>query len=196
MIRKAFALVLSVFICCSLYAVDKITYAVEGACSGVVSALVSQSTDPKVSLQGVAFSQESPTVMNVSFVRSDVSTYHSSLRFFAGPDRSAYLDSIWMAVAELLSDAEPFFFDEIAEGDVVLDGGVSFIYADGGLSVEVSLLVTGAAVGNGVVIEGDLSVSVENGTATIISDGISIDGTLYTFPDLSFVLPELGGING
>ena len=196
MIRKAFALVLSVFICCSLYAVDKITYAVEGACSGVVSALVSQSTDPKVSLQGVAFSQESPTVMNVSFVRSDVSTYHSSLRFFAGPDRSAYLDSIWMAVAELLSDAEPFFFDEIAEGEVILDGRMRFALDEDGLSVDVSLLVTGSAVESGVVIEGDFDISIEGSSAVISSGEVTIDGDEYELPSFGFTLPESGGSNG
>ena len=116
MIRKAFVLVLSVIICCSLYAADRITYAVNGACSGVVSALVSQLSDPRISLQGVTVSSDSPDGWNVSFVRSDVSTYRSSLRFFAGPDRSAYLDSIWAGLAGVLSEGNPFFFDEIGSG--------------------------------------------------------------------------------
>ena len=131
MIRKALVLVMSVVICCSfLYAFDSgVAYAVEGACSGVVSALVSQASEPRVSLQGVTFSSESPAIGNVSFVRSDVSTYRSSLRFFADTERSAFLDSIWSEMAALLADEEPFFFEEITEGDIILDGGVRFIPA-------------------------------------------------------------------
>lgn len=198
MIRKALVLVMSVVICCSLlYAFDSgVAYAVEGACSGVVSALVSQASEPRVSLQGVTFSSESPAIGNVSFVRSDVSTYRSSLRFFADTERSAFLDSIWSEMAALLADEEPFFFEEITEGDIILDGGVRFIPGDGTLLVEFSLLVTGAAVGDGVVIEGSFSGSLSDGIATITSEGISIDGDPYTISDVSFPLPAFGGTDG
>lgn len=198
MIRKALVLVMSVVICCSfLYAFDSgVAYAVEGACSGVVSALVSQASEPRVSLQGVTFSSESPAIGNVSFVRSDVSTYRSSLRFFADTERSAFLDSIWSEMAALLADEEPFFFEEITEGDIILDGGVRFIPGDGTLLVDFSLLVTGAAVGDGVVIEGSFSGSLSDGIATITSEGISIDGDPYTISDVSFPLPAFGGTDG
>ena len=196
MIRKVLALVLSVIICCSLSAAGNVTYAIEGACSGVVSALISQASEPRIALQGVTFSSESSAVGNVSFVRSDVATYRPSLRFFADPQRSAFLDSIWTGLADFLSDDDPYFFEDIAEGDVILDGGIRFIPEDGRLLVELSLLVTGAAVGEGVVIEGDFAVTISDGTAAITSDGILIDGELYTLSDLSFPIPELGGTNG
>ncbi len=196
MIRKAFVLVLSVIICCSLYAADRITYAVNGACSGVVSALVSQLSDPRISLQGVTVSSDSPDGWNVSFVRSDVSTYRSSLRFFAGPDRSAYLDSIWAGLAGVLSEGNPFFFDEIAEGEVILDGRMRFALDEDGLSVDVSLLVTGSAVESGVVIEGDFDISIEGSSAVISSGEVTIDGDEYELPSFGFTLPESGGSNG
>ena len=195
MIRKAFAFVLALIICCSLHALDNgVSFAVEGACSGVVAAVISQTSEPRISLQGVTFSySEGAVPESISFVRSDVSTYKSSLRFFADPERSVYLDSIWAGLAELLSDDEPFLFDEIAEGDVILDGAVRISYEDGSATLALSLLVTGNIIGDGVVIEGELHIAISDGTATVMADDLMIDGDPYVVPELSFALPGYGG---
>ena len=190
MIRKALVLVMSVVICCSfLYAFDSgVAYAVEGACSGVVSALVSQASEPRVSLQGVTFSSESPAIGNVSFVRSDVSTYRSSLRFFADTERSAFLDSIWSEMAALLADEEPFFFEEITEGDIILDGVVRLVPGER-IAVSVSMLITGTLFPDSMVIEGDFSVALNEGGITIRTEDVMINGARYVAPDISLPIP-------
>ena len=86
--------------------------------------------------------------------------------------------------------------DEIAEGEVILDGRMRFALDEDGLSVDVSLLVTGSAVESGVVIEGDFDISIEGSSAVISSGEVTIDGDEYELPSFGFTLPESGGSNG
>lgn len=194
MIRKAWALVMSAIICCSLYAVDPgVSYAVEGVCSGVASALLSASSDPRVSLQGVTVADGAwggPD--SISFVRSDVASYWPSLRFFSSGDRSDYLDSILSMLTSALgweADAIP---SDIKEGDIILDGVVRLVPGER-IAVSVSMLITGTLFPDSMVIEGDFSVALNEGGITIRTEDVMINGARYVAPDISLPIPVVGG---
>ena len=193
MIRKVLAFMLSAIICSSLYAAEVppgTAYAVEGTFSGIVSALLSASSDPKVSLQGVTVTEGTGTVPDsISFVRSDASTYRSSLRFFSSAGRSEYLDSLLASLSSFLNAGDDDMM--LAEGDVILDGVVRFS-GSGPVTAYVSMLVTGNAVTSSIVIEGVFNASPDGvGGVIIRTERAWINGTEYTVPDLTFPLPSL-----
>lgn len=196
--RKFLALVLSLIICCSLYAFNAgVANAVEGAFSGVVSTLISQAIEPKVSLQGVTVSY-SPAegIGSISFVRSDVATYRSSLLFFADSGRSDLIAEIWEQISADVSWCDDISFDDTEEGDVILDGIVRFKLYPTWAEASISLLVTGRSIGENVVIEGTFSIAVENSVITIESEGISINDTESIYGSVDFILPDFGGLDG
>ena len=197
--RKAPAFIMVLLIvCCSVsYAADTAdaAMAVNGVYDGVMSAMASYLSQPRIALQGVRVVQgEGIIPRRISFVRSDVSTYSDSLSFFGnGPSFSASQNSMerlpsLIPMERVISRLRRAGWKA---GEVVLDGSVrvtesegaeaeSFISSDDWsfLSVRfsVSMAVTGASVNGGAVVEGTFLLSGGTGrTVTIEAESLTVD---------------------
>lgn len=192
----AFIMVLLVF-CCSVSAAvdDTGLIALEGVCDGVVSAITADLAVPRIALQGVdTVHGDGVLPLRISFVRSDVFTYSSSLSFF-GSDVSAIIGKLALSYeGETLRYGDlPGYLNsgEYKAGDVILDGSVRLV--DGGVAtlpdllsdvdwsrysarLSLSLMVTGTAIGNGCVVEGNLLIQGMDGRAvTVYSENLKIN---------------------
>ena len=197
--RKASAFIMVLLIvCCSVsYAADTsgAEVAVNGVYDGVMSAMASYLSQPRIALQGVRVVQgEGVIPKRISFVRSDVSTYSDSLSFFGhGPSFSASQNSMERLPSLIPMD---FVISRLRKsgwnpGEVVLDGSVMVIEAEGAevdgfissddwsfLSVRfiVSMAVTGTMIGNGAVVEGAFLISGGSGrTVTIETESLTVN---------------------
>lgn len=57
----------------------------------------------------------------------------------------------------------------------------------------VSMLITGTLFPDSMVIEGDFSVTRNEGGITIRTEDVMINGASYVAPDISLPIPVVGG---
>ncbi len=197
--RKAliFITFLLVF-CCSAFATAA-SAAIEGIYDGILAAVASSITVPRVALQGVTVVRDKNLIpVRISFVRSDVSSYSDSLQFFSNGAGSsimsaissdAYLSAISGFAIHALNHSD-FHADEI-----VLDGSVrrldadfieldDLIYRDNWNGIDgrfsLSMLVTGRLADDGVIVEGTFVIEGGyNRTMTIRAESLKVNNEDY-----------------
>ena len=193
--RKALAFIMVFFVfCCSvLCASEGFASALNGAYDGVLSAIASYLSEPKITLQGVSLRGGNGFVpFLISFVRSDVSTYMDSLSFFGNEgsfvsDGTTLVPLTQMLRTEIIK--KHMQLGEFEQGDVILDGTVRLIEWTGagveaadddwtGLHARfsLSLMATGNLCQDGVIIEGLISAEgSENMTMTIRTESLKVN---------------------
>lgn len=196
---RAFIMVMIVFCCSVLIASSGSDAALRGAYDGIVSAMASHMSEPRIALQGVSVvSGEGFLPRMLSFVRSDVSTYGNSLAFFdSGVSFNAadltYTTHLQLLPTELLQNhlqSRGFL-----PGDVVLDGSVRLLEGEditedrflsddwSGIHVRfsLSLMVTGNLFSGGVIIEGDVTAEGSEGkTVTILAENLKVNNEIIS----------------
>ena len=163
--RKAPAFIMVLLIvCCSVsYAADTAdaAMAVNGVYDGVMSAMASYLSQPRIALQGVRVVQgEGIIPRRISFVRSDVSTYSDSLSFFGnGPSFSASQNSM-----ERLPSLIP------------MERVISRLRRARAPARKGAGSATGASVNGGAVVEGTFLLSGGTGrTVTIEAESLTVN---------------------
>lgn len=197
--RKALASVLVFLVfCCSVSAVpESAVYAIEGVYDGVISAMASHLSVPRVALQGVTVVRgEGLLPVRVSFVRSDVSTYADSLSFFSdgvafGSDGRSVEELPVKDVSEMV--VRRLWRAGFLPGEMILDGSVRVIDSedldahslmsdddwsdDIHARCSVSVLATGTLASSGQVVEGTFIVRGGEGrTLTIEAEELAVNG--------------------
>lgn len=189
--RKRFVLTLALALaaCAAIFATstEAISTAIDGAYAGFVTAVVSETTEPKVNLQGVTSVPGLGLLPeNISFVRSDISSYQNALRFFAPSDRVALVNSF----LDSLSDGDYIPIGDFHEGDLVLDGMVRSRFRSVDRTAEdapksvvellFSFVVTGRRVGESIVLEGGCVFNeYDGGRIEAEPENFYINGTRY-----------------
>ncbi len=190
----AFIMVILVFCCSVLSAGDGSAAALRGAYDGILSAIASYLSEPRVTLQGVSVSDGNGFVPAlISFVRSDVSTYMDSLSFFCS-DGSYLSDGTTLVPLRQMLGVEIVRHylqkREFKQGDVILDGSVRLLEWSGAENGEavtddwsdlharfsVSLMATGTLCGEGIIMEGTISVGGNDDmTMTITTESLKVN---------------------
>ena len=93
--KKALVFITFLFVfCCSAFSSAAVS-AIEGIYDGILAAVASSITVPRVALQGVTVVRDGSIIpVRISFVRSDVSGYSDSLQFFSNGAGNSILSAI------------------------------------------------------------------------------------------------------
>ncbi len=193
----AFFMVLLMF-CCSVPAALTAggEAALAGLSDGVMSAVASYLSEPRIALQGVTVVQgEGVVPLRISFVRSDVSTYAASLSFFdQGMSMNGSTEAVTPLPEMLPTDLVQNWLQwhDFAAGDIVLDGSVRLLEGEAVSAAELaavsdwsffhvrfslSIMATGALAGGGSIIEGVVDIYGEEGrTMRVEAGNLTVDG--------------------
>ena len=166
--------------------------AVDGAYTAFASAIASYYSDPKVGLQGVTFdSLAGPVPGEISFVRSDISTYQGSFGFFADDTRSTLVMAIINGFMQGHSMA-------LSAGELVVDGtmrvtgssgitpelGASGNWDGAELRFTASLALDGKLLSHGIIVEGSFRIiGMENRSIELETEYFKVDGVEYSLLD-------------
>ncbi|HIV98583.1 MAG TPA: hypothetical protein IAB12_02240 [Candidatus Ornithospirochaeta avicola] len=201
---KRFSLLLLLFLCCSFLfsvSISDAQKAISASLDASFSALSSSLSSPPVRLQGVTVSQSGGMPFFILFTRSDLSTYKESLSFrYSGNEE--WLKILFNISSESSLSASVEHLQGYEKGAVIIDGTI-YIVDDGSLEysqlfengdyssvhipLSVSLILTGSAFSESVLIEGDFLIYgssshlyVENRRLEINKEEISdADFTLF-----------------
>ena len=198
-LKKALVFITFLFVfCCSAFSSAAVS-AIEGIYDGILAAVASSITVPRVALQGVTVVRDGSIIpVRISFVRSDVSGYSDSLQFFSNGAGNSILSAI--SSEEYLSAISGFAVhalnhSDFSTGEIILDGSVRRIEADpvvlddfvrnddwsefDGL-FSFSFLVTGKLIDDGMIVEGTFSISGgAEKTMTIRAESLKVDNVEY-----------------
>ena len=168
--------------------------AIEGIYDGILAAVASSITVPRVALQGVTVVRDKNLIpVRISFVRSDVSSYSDSLQFFSNGAGSSIMSAI--SSDAYLSAISGFAIHALNHSDfqadeIVLDGSADFIelddliYRDNWNGIDgrfsLSMLVTGRLADDGVIVEGTFVIEGGyNRTMTIRAESLKVNNEDY-----------------
>lgn len=203
--KRILPFLLGFVFCCSVGAAisyQDVNVALSGTLDGVLSVVAAAAAGPNVSLQGVGIEirgEEDP--VKITFTRSDLSTYSSSLSFYSHSERTWYetlfnkqSSSITPFREKAISSLESSSY---RKGDLLLDGSIVTIRDEnasiGGIRngsdwselkipIWVSLLISGTRLSGIVLMEGVIEISGgENGVITIYSEDLRMNDESITF---------------
>lgn len=184
-------------LCFSVYgAMDaEVQRASDGAYMAFASAIASYYSDPRVGLQGVSFDDADGIVPDeISFVRSDISTYQSSFAFFSDDQRAGFV----MDVIEEIMQGRSL---PLSEGELIVDGTIRVTGKSGmdaltdgdddwsgaELDFTASLALDGSSLAHGIIIEGVFHAAGMDGrTVAITTENFIADGREYRLSDAVF----------
>ena len=164
----------------------------EAAHFAFAAAIASYYSNPQVSLQGVTFDTYDAAVPGqISFIRSDLSTYQDSFGFFSDDRRAGFVMNI---IAKFISGD----MEMPSAGELIADGTIRVTESSGlgpwlketddwsgtGFRFSVSLMIDGSLLSGGNVVEGSFKVTgSENRTVLIEPEYFRINGSDFRLED-------------
>lgn len=192
--------------CCSVEAAvsyKDVNIALSGTLDGVLSVVASAVAGPNVRLQGVELEigGEDNGPVKVTFTRSDLSNYSSSLSFYSHSERTWYETLFNKQASSLTPFREKAIISLEASaykrGELILDGSIvarrdedasvrgirqGSNWSSLKIPIWVSLIISGTRLGEVVLMEGEIEIrGGENGVITIYSENLRMNGESITF---------------
>lgn len=191
--------------CCSVEAAvsyQDVNVALSGTLDGVLSVVASAVAGPNVRLQGVGLEiGQGDDPVKVTFTRSDLSTYSSSLSFYSLSERTWYetlfnkkSSSLTPFREKAISSLEA---SDYSKGELILDGSIVTLRDEDAsvrairngsnwsslkIPIWVSLIISGTRLEHVVLMEGVIEIrGGENGVITIYSEDLRMNGESITF---------------
>lgn len=207
--RKMLLSLISLVFCCSAVFASLLSGEIENSMRGVVNAVMAVSSaqlgSMKPSLQGVWVYDEVPEdgEIRVSFSRSDISSYVSSLTFNTQGRQNWYETLMAISSYSLTPYREKVVSIlnryQFAPGEVIIDGTVlfslspesyDFLYGNEGerlsFSAKLSLIMSGSAFPSLILVEGNVAVEeVQDGSFLFSISDMTFNGERMDFPPFS-----------
>lgn len=189
MVKRILAgILIPIIFCCSVGAgeIGARPMVLDIAYDGFLSVLASVFSTPKVSLQGVGVhvGEMEKFPATITYTRSDISSYYSSLSLVERKSTNWYeklwsrsntsrVDNLVMFALEALKDGA------YLKGQYIIDGSVKVEKLESTYQVLLSLIVSGLGFDLPCLVEADVSISSSDQGLVIVAENISIDENEY-----------------